>query len=97
MSSLGDQIRGVIARDKLGNGSVSAATVAELELMLAEPGPDSDVLAERAACLALLRQHRDRLLELAVNNGAIALEARRIGEAIYSAEHGLHRNLKSGG
>lgn len=98
--SIEAQIRKLLGEDKVCMGRVSAATVRDLARRFArEPEPDGDVLAERAACVAQLRNCQTRLTALAADDGgeAISIEARRIGEAIHSIELGLHRDSKQGG
>ena len=82
------RIRSLIARDKLGNGAVSASTVTEIALML-RPAPDpEDTLAERAAVVALLRPMLGRW----ITEGEIPrTEVTRFDEALNSIMLGLHR------
>ena len=98
--SIEAQISKLLSEDKVCMGRVSAATVRTLALQFArDPEPDHDVLAERAACCAQLRGCQARLMLLAADEAGdvIAIEARRIGEAIHSIELGLHRASTQGG
>ena len=98
--SIEAHIRKLLDADKVCMGKVSAATVRQLALQFArEPEPDSDVLAERSACLAQLRSCQARLTMHAADEDGdfIATEVRRVGEAIHSIELGLHRASAQGG
>ena len=98
MSSIEAQIAKLLGEDRLCMGKVTRATVRQLALQFArDPEPDSDVLAERAACLAVISNCRARLEIEADGDDACATEARRLGEAIHSIELGLHRADKQGG
>jgi hypothetical protein len=100
------RIRQLLTADPVCQGQVSGTTVRALALEFArEPEPDSDVLAERAACTALMtagRQRIERLFErmedgavLADLREAVLIEIRRAAEAETSITLGLHRNLQS--
>lgn len=98
--SIEAQITKLLTEDKVCMGKVTRATVRNLALQFArDPEPDSDVLAERAACLAQIRACHERMNAQfdGDGDGRAALETRRLGEVIHSIELGLHRDSKQGG
>ena len=91
----------LLAADPACRG-VKQATIRALAVEFArEAEPDRDVLAERAACVAVLTAGQARLtaLALAHHDGAngsemaalLGLELRRSTEAIEMVRQGLHR------
>jgi hypothetical protein len=93
--SIEGRISKLLGEDKVCMGRVSTATVRQLALEFArDPEPDGDVLAERAACLAVMQACHDRMDAQfdGVGDGRAALEARRLGEAMESIRLGLHRS-----
>ena len=98
--SIEAHIRKLLGEDKVCMGKVSAATVRQLALQFArEPEPDGDVLAERAACVAVVEAATLRLERLGEEEGGsrVPLEARRLRQAIHDIGLGLHRASAQGG
>lgn len=93
--SIEPRILQLLTLDPVCQGRVNAATVRALALEFArEPEPDRDVLAERAACLAGMRVHYDRLCVLSIDGTMeLIVERRWLEEWIDAVELGLHRDL----
>lgn len=92
LAAIEARVRQLLTADPVCQGKVSATTIHALALEFArDPAPDSDVLAERAACLALMQAAQARLDGADSNVPVGPLEARRLGEAIESVRQGLHR------
>lgn len=87
------RIEALLAADPVCQGKVSMTAVREIarEFPL-EARPDSDVLAERAACLAVLRGFHARWREMTEVVPGLDHETRRLGAAIETIELGLHRS-----
>lgn len=95
------RISAILTADPICGGRVAASTIRTLATeMTREAKPDSDVLAERGACLSLMEALRARLGQLSHDEqdgvdvvflDAFALELRRLDEAIASVRLGLHR------
>ena len=100
------RVTALLAADPVCLGRVNKVTIAAIAQIVAyrEPVPDSDVLAERAACLGVIAAVGQRLLDLhdaadggaddfgaGVDPEAVAHEVLRLGEAARSIGLGLHR------
>lgn len=95
------RVRHLLEMDSVCQGSVTARTVRALAMEFArDPEPDSDVLAERQACIAVLASAAERcaallpedmLADPLIDIDAFRLELRRFDEAIAGLRIGLHR------